>query len=205
MGVLSSLNGAKFADGFISAGFAKGVGTHLNDEMGNQIVAGTIVSAAIGGTTSSIVGGKFANGAVTVAMQVLFNLYSSEENKPSKNANDWEHETTILGTGITVDVYAGRYLKIELDSVTLGMDGTYVQVTAFPLDLEGNELPTIRRNGPDSVFASHAGIGYRPSRVFDAGYENNHGFKWVIKVPAHQSPHGNASGIAVKVYKWGGK
>ncbi|WP_194756094.1 hypothetical protein [Aliidiomarina indica] len=79
------------------------------------------MSAAIGGTTSSIVGGKFANGAVTGVMQALFNLYSSEENKPS--------------------------------------------------------------------------------RVFDAGYENNHGFRWVIKVPVHQWPHGNASGIAVEVYK----
>ncbi|RUO17966.1 hypothetical protein CWE06_12355 [Aliidiomarina haloalkalitolerans] len=72
------MNGAKFSHGFISAGITKGIGTPLNDRAGNQVVAGTLVSATIGGTTSSIVGGKFANGAVTGVFQALFNRFGSD-------------------------------------------------------------------------------------------------------------------------------
>ena len=42
------------------------------------IVSGTVVSAVIGGTTSELSSGKFANGASTAAFQFLFN---AEETK----------------------------------------------------------------------------------------------------------------------------
>lgn len=58
-----------------AGGITQGIGTPLNDRAGNQVIAGTLVSATIGGTTSSIVGGKFANGAVTGAFQALSNHY----------------------------------------------------------------------------------------------------------------------------------
>jgi hypothetical protein len=42
-------------------------------------VAATIQSAIVGGTASSISGGKFANGAVTAAFQYLYNYARSQE------------------------------------------------------------------------------------------------------------------------------
>ncbi|RUO24947.1 RHS repeat domain-containing protein [Aliidiomarina sanyensis] len=122
-GVLSSLNGAKFSHGFISAGFAKGVGTHLNDEMGNQIVAGTIVSATIGGTTSSIVGGKFANGAVTGAFQALFNHYrfSSREAAIRKAEELVQRQYEMANpSGKTYGV------QVDMTGVMAGDIGTFV-------------------------------------------------------------------------------
>ena len=93
-GVLASLNGAKFSHGFISAGITKGIGTPLNDRAGNQVVAGTLVSATIGGTTSSIVGGKFANGAVTGAFQALFNNYKLSRREQAFLAREIRRDVT---------------------------------------------------------------------------------------------------------------
>ncbi|WP_171907682.1 RHS repeat-associated core domain-containing protein [Alkalimonas amylolytica] len=208
-GITASLQGGKFGHGFFSAGVTKGLGTPIMDaHFAQNMVGGTLVSAAIGGTSSAISGGKFANGAVTGAMQALYNQYSrarAETSKPTKDADGWEHELTIIGTGRSSEIDAGRYLKVELDSVTLGADGTHVHITIFPLDENGHMLSTMRRHGPNFAFSSHAGMGYAPSSVFDAGYENRYGFRWLIKVPSHQSPHGNAAGVQVKVYKWGGE
>ncbi|MEE2001591.1 hypothetical protein QWY20_09000 [Alkalimonas sp. MEB108] len=76
-GVSASLQGGKFGHGFFSAGVTKGLGTPLMDaSFAQNVVGGTVISATIGGTASVIAGGKFANGAVTGAMQALYNHYS---------------------------------------------------------------------------------------------------------------------------------
>ncbi|SEB04843.1 hypothetical protein SAMN04488051_1207, partial [Alkalimonas amylolytica] len=75
-GVSASLQGGKFGHGFFSAGVTKGLGTPLMDaSFAQNVVGGTVISATIGGTASVIAGGKFANGAVTGAMQALYNNY----------------------------------------------------------------------------------------------------------------------------------
>ena len=78
-GVSASLQGGKFGHGFFSAGVTKGLGTPLMDaSFAQNVVGGTVISATIGGTASVIAGGKFANGAVTGAMQALYNHYRSK-------------------------------------------------------------------------------------------------------------------------------
>jgi hypothetical protein len=76
-GVTSSLAGGKFGHGFFSAVVTKGIGgTYLpggNNLVSGQIAKGAFISSVIGGTTSVISGGKFANGAKTGAFQYLFN------------------------------------------------------------------------------------------------------------------------------------
>jgi hypothetical protein len=76
-GVTSALAGGKFGHGFFSAGVTKGIGgTYLpggNNLVSGQIAKGAFISSVIGGTTSVISGGKFANGAKTGAFQYLFN------------------------------------------------------------------------------------------------------------------------------------
>ncbi|MEM0909436.1 MAG: RHS repeat-associated core domain-containing protein, partial [Pseudomonadota bacterium] len=76
-GVIAELSGSQFGHGFLSAGITKGVGGGFlpagNNLSTSEIATGTIVSSVIGGTTSVISGGKFANGANTAAFQYLYN------------------------------------------------------------------------------------------------------------------------------------
>ena len=76
-GVASSLSGGKFGHGFFSAGFTKfamgNAGFNYDDVSSGAIAERTVVAAVIGGTSSVISGGKFANGAQTAAMAHLFN------------------------------------------------------------------------------------------------------------------------------------
>ncbi|MCL1127410.1 FG-GAP-like repeat-containing protein [Shewanella surugensis] len=76
-GISAELMGGKFGHGFISAGVTKGAGgAFLAGGAGlktQEIIKGTVISAAIGGTASALSGGKFANGARMGAMQYLMN------------------------------------------------------------------------------------------------------------------------------------
>ena len=76
-GVISELQGGKFGHGFISAGFTKFATSNItwaaNDDTWAGVAKRTTVASLIGGTTSALTGGKFANGARTAAMAHLFN------------------------------------------------------------------------------------------------------------------------------------
>lgn len=80
-GLSSSLQGGKFGHGFFAAGVTKGAGGIFLPGGGSlkasQVLKGTVISAVIGGTASSISGGKFANGARMGAMQYLLNQVKS--------------------------------------------------------------------------------------------------------------------------------
>ncbi len=77
-GVMSRLQGGKFGDGFLSAGVAElsspmidGIGPGRMDP--SYAPARVAVAAVVGGTTSALTGGKFANGALTAAFGRAFN------------------------------------------------------------------------------------------------------------------------------------
>jgi len=76
-GTLTELQGGKFGHGFVAAGFTQAlspaVGQIGDDDGFGATLARTAVSAAIGGTASTLSGGSFANGAKTGAFQQLFN------------------------------------------------------------------------------------------------------------------------------------
>ena len=80
-GVIADLAGGKFGHGFFSAGFSKAamgsVGFNNSDTSGSAIAERVATAAVIGGTSSVISGGKFANGASTAAMAQLFNAETS--------------------------------------------------------------------------------------------------------------------------------
>jgi RHS repeat-associated protein len=70
-GIMSDLQGGKFAHGFASAGFSEAAGP-LTEGIQSDFLRGA-AHALIGGSASSLSGGKFANGAVTAAMSFSFN------------------------------------------------------------------------------------------------------------------------------------
>jgi hypothetical protein len=78
-GVMSSLQGGKFGNGFLSAGVAEAASPGIDrldsqNPIGQSISAQRVIAAAIvGGTTSVIAGSKFGNGALTAAFGRAFN------------------------------------------------------------------------------------------------------------------------------------
>ena len=72
------LRGGKFGHGFVSAGFTKGTTGFIP---GGGITRRLVLNTVIGGTTSKLTGGKFANGASTAAYQFLFNELSDRNQR----------------------------------------------------------------------------------------------------------------------------
>ena len=111
------LAGGKFGHGFFSAGVTKGIGGKYLLGGGNldssKIARVTVVSAIIGGTTSAISGGKFANGARTGAFQYLFNQAGDSLkgmwNKTKKSLGNlrYESEKQFKEWAINVDLSKG--------------------------------------------------------------------------------------------------
>jgi len=82
-GVISKLQGGRFAHGFISAGVTKAfsktiAGINVGNDYGNMALQST-AAAVVGGGVSEATGGKFGNGARSAGFGYLFNeLISSE-------------------------------------------------------------------------------------------------------------------------------
>ncbi|ARU55667.1 hypothetical protein OLMES_1592 [Oleiphilus messinensis] len=90
-GSASAAQGGSFNDGFVSGAFGKAATISLSavgiygtdkllgapkDGIVSKMIARTMVAAVVGGTSSRLAGGRFANGAVTASMQHLFNAES---------------------------------------------------------------------------------------------------------------------------------
>ena len=70
-GVMSSLEGGKFGNGFAAAGLTEAVSPEIGKIQGP--VGQGVAAAIVGGTASVVSGGKFADGAVTAAFSYAFN------------------------------------------------------------------------------------------------------------------------------------
>ncbi|MBE0386412.1 hypothetical protein PLUTE_a0892 [Pseudoalteromonas luteoviolacea DSM 6061] len=93
-GITSVASGGKFGHGFVSAGFTKmamgNAGFNMDNIEPEAIAGRTIVAALIGGTASSLTGGKFANGATTAAMAQLLNAETTNYRKKIAGWRDAE-------------------------------------------------------------------------------------------------------------------
>lgn len=102
-GTMSVLQGGKFGNGFASAGVAQAFSGAIDsmdpqNPVGVRMSASRVIAvAAVGGTTSVIAGGKFANGAVTAAFSRAFN------DEMEKRAQDKSRRPKLNLEGIDVD------------------------------------------------------------------------------------------------------
>lgn len=96
-GGMSVLRGGKFKDGFESAGFSQvmevtagyrrlGVSSAPRGAAG--FAKNAAISAVVGGTASKLVGGKFANGAITGAFSRMFNDLHETKSYPNCSRYD---------------------------------------------------------------------------------------------------------------------
>jgi len=157
-GITSELQGDDFRHGFISSAIStgimhiKGVDNFMGKNTGGWAVVGrTSVAAAIGGTAAELSGGKFANGAITSAMQHLFN---AETRKAALRALDKEI-SKIKTIGQAIEVFKkqaalGIAHAQEIVDILTNKNTTYEFVKFADKNKLGNveaEWDTIMRNG----------------------------------------------------------
>jgi len=98
-GVMESLQGGNFGNGFLAAGLTAAVMPNLRGIRND--VARTAVGALVGGTISKVTGGKFANGAISGAIQAAMSGPSETEaygagSKGSKSAVAMAAENSVV-------------------------------------------------------------------------------------------------------------
>ncbi len=105
-GVVAELQGGKFGHGFMSAGLTKALSPSFSDISGVTIdnidIGEVVMAATLGGSISSLTGGKFANGAVTAAFANILNAQSRKR----KQLNDKDYKALSK-----VAVSYARYLN----------------------------------------------------------------------------------------------
>ena len=166
-GGIESASGGQFRHGFYSS-FAGSVAGSIAPRLGmgengdgeaSHIAVRTTFSAVVGGTTSVLGGGKFANGAITAAFQHLFN---DEHGRPKAQLVLQEK---LAGQTITDSWKSPTHYHMALDGIMainaeLGAD--LVSLASFE---DGDSdmvhfLITSAPQGTLTVTVSHGGGGY---------------------------------------------
>jgi hypothetical protein len=92
-GVLSTVQGGRFGNGFVSAGLGSALNPAISQASDNSYVQG-FAAAIVGGTVSEASGGKFGNGAVTAAFAAVFGEALSRKGSPNEGSikdDGYEH------------------------------------------------------------------------------------------------------------------
>ena len=168
-------------------------------------------TAAVAGTATNFGGGKSANGARSGS---YWRLYDRGGGKDHQHEGDqaqkkWERHSTIY-YGKKTEIVTGRELRIDLGTDTLmGFQGFYVTAEPYALNAKGDLAPYIKPTewspfgGYKYVpkqYSTHGNITYKTTYFLDAGYDNAHGFKWVVAYPPQATTHGAASKAYVDIW-----
>jgi hypothetical protein len=160
-GISAELQGGKFGHDFFSAGLTKDIGgAFLNGCSGlsqSQILKGTVISAVIGGTTSVISGGKFANGVQTGAFQYLFDQVG--ENYPfgketqmafADSTPDYIRDMEGEAAKILLNQAKGKYAKQLAAEYLVDEFGAEVLIHGVTLMVDGKfRFPDLTTRFPD--------------------------------------------------------
>jgi len=142
----------------MSSAFVKAVSGPIHSKIGadtlGQRIKGAFAAGVIGGTASSIGGGRFANGAQTSAFQYLFNEVSGEGDSDAKS---------FIGKAKKLIGGLKRFFNVgSTDSLTLGVSG---KLGGTALSIAGNAL--------NADVASSVGTIVLRRRI-DTAYETNY-------------------------------
>jgi len=113
-GIASDLQGGSFASGFASSFVASGASSaaansglssfDMNDQSPSAVFTRTAFAAIVGGTVAEIGGGKFANGAMTAAIQHLFNDEGGSEAKGTGDTGGVVEDKATVTDVVLVDM-----------------------------------------------------------------------------------------------------
>lgn len=124
-GVMTSLEGGKFGNGFVSAGVAEVFSGEIDklDPNSQSVSSERVIAASLlGGTTSVIAGGKFANGAITAAFGRAFNEESLIAPGGSVSGNDSSWGPNYLPTGPVTyppSLYPDAVMNADADAAAM--------------------------------------------------------------------------------------
>ena len=116
-GASNVAQGGKFSHGFFSGAVSGAVAPWINNQLDSRI-AKVAVSAIVGGTTSAICGGKFANGAVTGAFVMMYNDFMHERAAELKEKieNMTSEQTERLSTHDKLLVNAAHEYATQMEN-----------------------------------------------------------------------------------------
>jgi RHS repeat-associated protein len=142
-GTLSVITGGKFEHGFYSAAFTGAASPYITSAMGNSKAGQLIGAAVIGGTAAEISGGKFANGAITGAYQMMFNYFQHEYlDKQIKQRIDRALEQERVRT-IAIQNKKNEMLESGIPNTEYDYNEQYIEGVNF-------EIPGIKRQTWDT-------------------------------------------------------
>lgn len=115
---------------------------------------------------------------------------------------NWEVAAVLRSVGQSARVLAGREIRLEIGSATLGIYQFAVNGSVRPLDADETIIPTIGSSGPSHIASAATGVAQGPTTtVWDAGYDNAHGFSWLVTIPRQATAHGTAASPYVTIYR----
>ncbi len=137
-GVMQSLEGGKFGNGFLSAGVGEAASPGIDrldpqNPIGQSVSAQRVIAAAVvGGTTSVLAGNKFGNGALTGAFGRAFNEERAKMHFPPFNKLQANYPRNDDGSPAhpSADPYPNQCaIRLGADLIDSGVDmSSYPQV-----------------------------------------------------------------------------
>jgi len=114
---------------------------------------------------------------------------------------DWNDKPAAqLGSG-TRQLNVKGPLKIQLRSVTPGLDGLRYEIDWLPLDKNGNVIPEWRSSDHKAKDGGgHILFGNSIPEKHHPPYDNPYGFKVQIRIPPQPAYHGNSSGVHLNIF-----
>jgi hypothetical protein len=178
-GGMSVMQGGKFGHGFLSAGVTQAFSGPIDGidnfgptwgSIGNR-VARVVAAATVGGTTSSITGGSFTNGAYASAFQRAFNeeLYDADDEIARHGRALTAEERSVLTDFFPTEVLDSAriiegkvpwWLSKNMDGITLRnriyfREGAYAPGTAAGAEILGHELTHVQQYAEGMTYAKY--------------------------------------------------
>jgi len=157
-GVLSDLQGGSFGHAFLAAGVTQAMSPQIDliyEGRGGIYKAARVLAAGIvGGSTSKLTGGKFANGAITAAFSRAFN----DEGHNKQEERDEKIEALTKRIRDSYDNDPEKLIPLSSMDMALIIEEASAEANSYPL---GNPLTARGRSVIGSQFEDFDTLLYR--------------------------------------------
>lgn len=113
----------------------------------------------------------------------------------------FRNKASMIDDKLTVK--GGRYIQVDISSVTLGIDGVRLFVEAYPIDMHGNIVPILKNpNSRGLEIGGHTFFGVVSRVTLDGGELGKlyKGYLWEIVKPPQAAVNDNSAGFFINVH-----
>jgi len=192
-GLLTEAQGGEFQHGFVSTFVRKMASGPISETIGGGTPGQVAAAAIVGGTTSELAGGKFANGAASAAFTYLFNEATSGEGEQKARSEEDPETVGVVSKGyrkaITVTYSGSKWTPWDwLDAlIDLGRAATGGQPLAaeIVIDRKALEVDQVPENFEliESKPRPSCLLEYFTKPVQGSGYYHNHNPLRIVPIP----------------------